>query len=153
MDHYSKEELLDLGRLRPTLSKDGNWSSTDNHCFHLVNPKDGLGILMDLFPDAKADGLNFVIFSVNDVYGDVTIEEAEAEVGFLEYDDVNELPLGFLILNPRNCKMFFGACIPDDAEDIRFLKALRSSSVDVISKASTGKFQNGSWYPILLDGS
>ena len=93
----------------------------------LTEPKTGMEALRGMFPDAKANELNFVLFSTSGVHGTYnTIENAEtfllgeSEDGFAE--------VTFVIVHPRLVAMRYGVCNPETQDDIDYLKALRESS-------------------------
>ena len=87
---------------------------------------DGMAALREIFPDGQANPLNFVLFSTSGVHGCYsTIEDVE--------DD--ELPsVTFLVVQPRVVCLRFGNVSPAGAEDIAFLKQLRRSSTEVVSR-------------------
>lgn len=81
--------------------------------------------LREMFPDAKADNLNFVLFSTSGVHGTyMTIEDAEKEG-----TDVT-----FVIVHPRLVSMRYGNVQPETPDDWTFLKTLRQSSWDVVKQ-------------------
>lgn len=91
--------------------------------FRLMPDADGMSALREFFPDAKADTLNFVLFSTSGVHGSyATIEEVEARL-----PDVG-ICITFLVVCPRQVRMHYGNVVPRTAEDIEFLKSLRTSS-------------------------
>lgn len=102
-----------------------------------------------MFPDGKADDLNFVLFSTSGVHGSYgTIEDAELEMSLqnmtlderkaflaqhegLDYIDPEALitpSVTFLVVHPRIVCLRYGNCYPKSAEDIAFLKTLRETS-------------------------
>lgn len=83
-----------------------------------------------MFPDAKADELNFVLFSTSGIHGlYATIEECQAE-GY---------SVTFLIVHPRLVCLRYGNVLPRNDEEWEFLKALRKSSHEVMSKIGLAK--------------
>lgn len=77
------------------------------------------------FPDAKANELNFVLFSTSGVHGSyATIEEAQTEV--LDDDDVRRVT--FLVCMPHVVCMHYGNVCHETYDDWKFLKKLRASS-------------------------
>ena len=91
----------------------------------------GMDALREMFPEAKADEMNFVLFSTSGVHGTRnTIEDAEA---FLETGEgFGEVT--FLIVHPRLVSLRYGVCEPENFKDILYLKRLRSSSADAVAK-------------------
>lgn len=83
----------------------------------------GMEALRALFPEGKADDLNFVLFSTSGVHGTYcTIEAAEAE----------GLDVTFLVVQPRIVGVRYGNCEPKTPEDFAFLKRLRASSYEAV---------------------
>jgi hypothetical protein len=104
-------------------------------------PKKGMTLLRSIFAEAEADEMNFCLFSTSGVHGDYTlIEEAEAflkgENEYAKYlgEDFDgevmpdEILITYLVVHPRLVCLKYGLCIPQDQEDIEFLKKLRKSS-------------------------
>lgn len=91
----------------------------------LAHGGDAMAALRQMFPEGKADDLNFVLFSTSGVHGSYcTIEDAEAEP---------DLGVTFLIVQPRIVGLRYGNCEPRTPEDFAFLKALRASSREAIA--------------------
>jgi hypothetical protein len=91
----------------------------------LANCESSMDALKAMFPDAKADEMNFVLFSTSGVHGTYqTIEEEEADPG---------VGVTFAIVHPRLVAMRFGNAYPKTPEDFDFLKALRQSSWDAMA--------------------
>ena len=88
--------------------------------------------LKELFPEPKANALNFVLFSTSGVHGSyLTIEEAlEDEEGG------NEVTV--LVCHPRIVHMQYGN-VKVTPENVEYLKQLRQSSWDAV--ATIGKHQ------------
>lgn len=93
---------------------------------------DGMDALRGMFPDAKANELNFVLFSTSGVHGTYnTIEEAEQ---FLKGDDAEGYSeVTFVIVHPRLVAMRYGVCNPQNQDDIDYLKLLRASSQETVA--------------------
>ena len=104
----------------------------------------GMEGLRAMFPEAKADDMNFVLFSTSGVHGSyTTIEEVEASL--VKYgndprfgeedapDDYSGDTITFLIVHPRIVCMRYGNA-KVTAADIPFLKALRESSLEAVSR-------------------
>lgn len=99
-----------------------------HNALRLPRAEDGMAALRDLFPDAEADDLNFVLFSTSGVHGTYcTIEEMES-------GDEKPASITFLIVHPRIIGLRYGNCIPETPEDFSFLKALRQSSWRVVTQ-------------------
>lgn len=96
---------------------------------------DGMRALREMFVGGP-DEMNFVLFSTSGVHGSYsTIEDAEEMMARgNKYEDGEEgIPeVTFLIVHPRICTLRHGNCQPKTAEDISFLKALRSSSWEAV---------------------
>ena len=93
----------------------------------------GMSALRGMFPNARANELNFVIFSTSGVHGTYqTIEEAEA---FLKGEDPEGYSeVTFLVVHPRLVALRYGTCEPVNQDDIDFLKRLRESSFEAVSQ-------------------
>ena len=94
----------------------------------LCNPvHDGMAALREMFPDAKADEMNFVLFSTSGEHGTYqTIEEEEIA------PENEKCGITFVIVQPRRVATFYGVCEPNSKEDYEFLKSLRQSSWDAV---------------------
>lgn len=86
---------------------------------------EGMGNLRALFPDGKADDLNFVLFSTSGVHGSYsTIEDVEEH---LKVGGGDSDTLTITVVHPRIICMRYGD-VPVTLEDIPYLKKLRASS-------------------------
>ena len=89
---------------------------------------EAMGMLKNIFPDAKADELNFCLFSTSGVHGTYsTIEDAEIEVSRGRPAEVT-----FLVIHPRYVGLRYGNVIAESQEDIDFLRRLRASSLKTV---------------------
>lgn len=96
---------------------------------------DGMDALRAMFPLAKADSLNLVLFSTSGVHGTYnTIEEAEATINGTAEEDDRCSEVTFLIVHPRLVALRYGVCRPENADDIDYLKRLRASSHEMLAK-------------------
>ena len=87
----------------------------------------GMDLLRTYFPQAKADPLNFVLFSTSGVHGSYsTIEDVES--------DQELSAVTFLVILPRMVRLICGNAIPETPDDFDFLKRLRASSWEIASK-------------------
>lgn len=103
----------------------------------LAEPKTGMEALRGMFPDAKANELNFVLFSTSGVHGTYnTIEEAEAHLQSPGDDGFAEVT--FLVLRPRLVALRYGNCHPETPADIAYLKRLRTTSHAALAKVGIG---------------
>ena len=93
---------------------------------------EGMDALRGMFPDAKADELNFILFSTSGVHGTYNaIEEAEK---FLKGEDPEGYSeVTFVIVHPRLVAMRYGVCNPANQDDINYLKQLRASSHEAVA--------------------
>lgn len=103
-----------------------------------------------LFPSADANEWNVAMFSTNGTRGTATtIEEFEeafkilrgdSESTQITDDDIEEASavvangITYLIVQPRIVKTFYGVCVPSSLEEVEYLKKLRDSSKEVLSK-------------------
>jgi len=94
---------------------------------------DDLDALKAMFPDGKANDLNFVLFSTSGVHGTyTTIEEIEADSKKPDDDEDKSTMLTYVIVHPRLVALRYGNCTPTTPEDFAFLKKLRQSSYEVM---------------------
>lgn len=99
--------------------------STGSYCIH--HPADGMQHLRDIFPDGQANEMNFMLFSTSGVHGSYcTIEKVEK--------DPELRCVTFLVVQPRIVRLSYGNCYPKTAEDFAFLKKLRASSREAMTK-------------------
>lgn len=90
--------------------------------------------LREMFPEAKADDLNFVLFSTSGVHGSYcTIEDCESTWNHPD-PDARRSDVTFVIVHPRLVAMRYGNCKPSTADDFDFLKQLRQSSWEAVQK-------------------
>lgn len=103
---------------------------------YMCEDEDGMAALRKFFPGAKADDMNFVLFSTSGIHGMyTTIEKAECDFnrGCKDEDGEEITPhVTFLIVQPRIVCLRCGNCEPKSAEDFDFIKELRASSWAVI---------------------
>lgn len=92
--------------------------------------------LRQMFPEGKANDLNFCLFSTSGVHGTYSTIEAAEEMmarGNKHEDGEPGTPsVTFLIVHPRIVCLRYGNCDPKTAEDIAFLKTLRQSSWEAV---------------------
>lgn len=92
--------------------------------------------LRQMFPEGKANNLNFCLFSTSGVHGTYSTIEAAEEMmarGNKYEDGVPGTPsVTFLIVHPRRVSLRYGNCHPKTPEDIAFLKTLRQSSWEAV---------------------
>jgi len=105
-----------------------NWDQLHNpsspdigyNVMRLNKDASGMTVLRKMFPLAKADDMNFVLFSTSGTHGTYrTIEEEEQEPGY---------GITFLIIHPRLVTSRYGTVYPVTPEDFQFLRKLRESS-------------------------
>ena len=125
-----------------TPKNDGIWRSNfDKKGMHYnvysCRDSDGMRALREMFPDATADELNFVLFSTSGIHGTYnTIEEAERSLnGEVDEDGNRHIPdVTFVIIHPRTVTIRCGNAIVEKSADIEFLRSLRASSWAVAGK-------------------
>lgn len=84
--------------------------------------------LKKIFPTPEANELNFCLFSTSGVHGHYgTIEDCEAEPDEYSHE------VTVLVVHPRTVTLVYGN-VPVTKETAPYLKALRASSLDVVSK-------------------
>lgn len=107
--------------------------STHYSVLRLAHGEDGIAALREMFPDAEANELNFVLFSTSGVHGTYnTIEEAEKAING-DDPETYFTEVAFMIVHPRLVTMRYGVCDPESQNDIDFLKRLRASSQKAIA--------------------
>lgn len=93
----------------------------------------GMDLLRDMFPEPIANELNFVLFSTSGVHGSYNlIEEAEDALNGKDKDGWAQVT--FLIVHPRLVTLRYGTCNPVNQDDIDYLKKLRASSLEAVSR-------------------
>lgn len=92
--------------------------------------KDGMNSIREIFPDGKADEMNFVLFSTSGVHGSYTLLE---DLNFDESSDDYDPYITVLIVQPRLVCLRYGQ-FAISPEDIEWLKGLRQSSLAAVSK-------------------
>lgn len=111
--------------------------------FH-AGQKQAMDMLRRWFPDAKANEMNFVLFSTSGVHGCYTTLEA-IEASLAKYpdgppshgededppDDYCVPEVTFVLVQPRLVSMTYGNAL-FALDDLPFLKALRASSWDAV---------------------
>ena len=110
-------------------------SITSSHRIQNVQTVEGIQFLRDLFPDGKADDMNFVLFSTSGVHGSYyTIEDAEFafNTSSIDDNDIENNAVTFLVIKPRVLSMLYGNVIAETLDDFEFLKRLRKSSKEVL---------------------
>lgn len=92
--------------------------------------KGGMAALREMFPDGKANDLNFVLFSTSGVHGSYTLLE---ELNFDEESEDHYPYITVLIVQPRIVCLRYGQ-IEVTPGDVEWLKGLRQSSLEVVAK-------------------
>lgn len=92
-----------------------------------IKSEDAMNFIRNIFPDAKPDCMNLIVFSTSGVHGTYnTIEEAEACIGRTDEDAVHDVT--FTIYHPRLVCLKYGVVEIKTGEDAAFLKLLRERS-------------------------
>lgn len=92
--------------------------------------------LRELFPEGKADEMNWVFLSTSGVHGSyTTLDELESDPDFL--DDDGKMRITVLVLHPRLCSIVYGE-MRFERGDIPYLRGLARSTVDEITAFSKG---------------
>jgi len=118
-----------------------NWENVDSSRhesvhYSVMRCAKGKGMigLREMFPNGKADSLNFVLFSTSGVHGTYsTIEEVQASFEAGHQGDDICTDVTFLIVHPRIVALRYGNAEPQSMDDINFLKTLRASSLEAMS--------------------
>ena len=94
---------------------------------------EAMEMLKSVFPDGKADAMNFCLFSTGGVHGAYsTLEDAEEWIGKDGEDKIDHIT--FLVVHPRTVSLRYGNVIVDSYDDIDFLMKLRESSTYAMSR-------------------
>lgn len=101
-------------------------SATDYNNYRCTDGA-GMQALRAMFPDAIANSENFVLFSTSGIHG--TYQKIESAENNLE----ESIAITFLIIQPRICTMRHGVCVPENTDDITFLKTLRATSREAMA--------------------
>jgi hypothetical protein len=112
---------------------DSRSDSVHYSVFGLIDPNSGMDALRAMFPEGKADDLNFVLFSTSGVHGTYSLIEATRACATAEKDEACS-DVTFVIVHPRLVCMRYGNAEPKTLDDVAFLKALRESSWLAASK-------------------
>jgi hypothetical protein len=100
--------------------------SREGGCWHL---KCCLPMLREIFPEGKANDLNFVLFSTSGVHGTYTrIEEVERTAKLPDGHDDKSESVTVLVVHPRIVCLKYGLAYPKTTADFAFLKKLRRTS-------------------------
>ena len=104
---------------------------------------DGLKTIEDLktiFPDGKADDLNWVFLSTSGVHGSyTTLDDLEKDPDYADNIDENgNAHITVLVLHPRMCCIKFGHMDINVKRDSAYLRGLVKSTVKEITKQSEG---------------
>jgi len=117
--------------------------------YNLYEIKGGIAALKSIFPDGKANEMNFALFSTSGVHGTYTTIE-EIEVALQKYpdgppedggdwpDDYRRAELTVLIIQPRICCLRYGT-VEVTAADIPYLKTLRETSWLAVQQIGKGE--------------
>lgn len=93
---------------------------------------EGMAALRGMFPDAKANELNFVLFSTSGVHGTYNaIEDAERFLTGADAEGYDEVT--FVVVHPRLVALRYGVCNPKTQDDIDYLNRLRASSHEAVA--------------------
>jgi hypothetical protein len=149
-----EDYIAEGGRYQILCNEHGRWHDITN-CgsrrngvhYNIWNiTQGGVEGLRTVFPDAKVDEMNFVLFSTSGVHGTYsTIEEIEASLvkygpdpDFMKDESDERIPddycspsLTVLVCHPRIVGFGYGV-VEVTLEDIDFLKRLRASSWEVV---------------------
>lgn len=101
---------------------------------------DSVNALRQMFPDGKADSMNWVIGSTSGVHGGYTsLDEILAGRNLTEDDD-NYCGNLFtvLVIQPRRVRLLYGNVTITSDEDMAFLRGLIASSLEEIRKSQEG---------------
>ena len=80
--------------------------------------------LRSIFPNAKANSLNFCLFSTSGIHGSYqTIEEEEEN---------SKDGITFIVIHPRLVSIVYGVVKPTTKDEFDYLKCLRESSKKII---------------------
>lgn len=101
--------------------------------YYSVEEIKNLEELKKYFPTGDANVLNFVLFSTGGVHGYYQTLESIEKGEDMEEDQEENLVITILYIQPRTVRILYGT-IEINKEDIPYLKKLRQSSLDIVSK-------------------
>lgn len=129
--------------------------SKDRLHYSIIQVKhDAMGALRQMFPNGEANELNFVLFSTSGVHGTYcTLEQIENSVSKYGYvpasddniqsrDDYVYPEVTVLFVHPRVVALRYGNAKISSLDDLEFLKRLRASSLNVVSKIGSPEEAN-----------
>lgn len=104
--------------------------------------------IKEIFPDNKADNLNWIFGSTSGVHGSyITLDKLADPEYWKEFNedkdpedhiDRTELDFTFLIIQPRLCVMYYGTLYIRNDEDSEWLKTVITSSVKAVAESQEG---------------
>ena len=114
----------------------GNRAETTH--YHVFDSIKTIEDLKTIFPDGKADDLNWVFLSTSGVHGTYTsLDDLEKDPDYAEnIDDEGNTHITVLVLHPRMCCIKFGEMKFNLKADSAYLRGLVKTTVTEITKFS-----------------
>jgi hypothetical protein len=109
--------------------------------YYSVQQIHNIDTLKSIFPDGKADGMNWCFLSTSGVHG-----------SYLTLKDLEEYPscvITVLVVKPRICQLLYGN-FPISEEDRSWLKGLVASTIDAVIYSQVENLPDG-WRPTLRE--
>lgn len=94
---------------------------------HKIEELEGMEHLRLLFADGEADSLNWCFIGTSGIHGTYT--------KLNEYPEFEEFTV--LVLQPRRVTSYYGNVTVQDEQDLKFLKQLVETTIDVIEETQS----------------
>jgi len=108
--------------------------------YHVFDGVKSIEDLKTIFPEGKADDLNWVFLSTSGVHGSyTTLEDLEKDPDYADsIDEDGNSHITVLVLHPRMCCIKFGHMKFNLKKDSAYLRGLVKSTVEEITKFAEG---------------
>ena len=119
---------------------DASGNSAPTAHYHVFDALKTIEDLKTIFPDGKADDLNWVFLSTSGIHGSyITLDDLEKDSDCAEcIDDEGNTHITILVLHPRMCCIKFGEMKINLKNDSQYLRGLVKSTVEEITKFAEG---------------
>jgi len=120
--------------------KDAAGNETNHTHYHVFDGLETIDDLKKIFPQGKADSLNWVFLSTSGIHGSyVSLDDLEKDPDFKEdIDEEGNANITVLVVHPRMCCIKFGQMRFNLKKDSAYLRGLVKSTVEEIEKFSHG---------------
>jgi hypothetical protein len=116
----------------------GNHAATAH--YHVFEGIKKISDLKTIFPEGKADDLNWAFLSTSGIHGSyISLDDLEKDPDCAEcVDEEGNCTITVLVLHPRMCCIKFGEMKFNLKEDSAYLRGLVKSTVEEITKFADG---------------